>query len=121
MAGALTAVDEADTILDRLPDPGNLRERSARLRDLLDAPMRRTPEFGQQLSVREIAVLRLAAAGLGQRQIAEQLFISYNTVKSHLASSYRKLGVTTRDEAVARFADLVVTGDSHQRALRSPG
>jgi ATP/maltotriose-dependent transcriptional regulator MalT len=103
---ALAALGRADRVLDRLPDPGNLAERSARLRTLVAERLRRTSQFGEQLSDREIAVLRLAAAGLGQREIAEQLFISYNTVKSHLKTSYRKLGVTSRDDAVARFAAL---------------
>ena len=43
--------------------------------------------FGEQLSEREVTVLRLAASGLGRRQIADQLFISYNTGKTHLKTS----------------------------------
>ena len=58
------------------------------------------------LSGREIAVLRLAAAGLTQREIADQLFISFNTVKSHLRSAYSKLGVNSRDDALASLANL---------------
>ena len=117
-AAAVADLDHADDILDRLPDPGDLRERSERLRELLAAPVRRASEFGEQLTDREMSVLRLAAAGLGQRQIAEQLFISYNTVKSHLKTSYRKLGVTSRDEAVARFVALELTHDERDPAVR---
>ncbi len=62
--------------------------------------------FGEELSDREIAVLQLAGQGLTQREIADQLFVSYNTVKSHLRTTYRKLGATSRDEALARFAAL---------------
>ena len=49
-------------------------------------------EFGEQLSDREIAVLRLAGEGLTQREIADQLFISYNTVKSHLRTDLPQAG-----------------------------
>ena len=38
----------------------------------------------------------LAARGLGDREIADVLVVSVRTVESHLASAYRKLGITTR-------------------------
>ena len=95
----------ADAILDRLPDPGDLRARSRQLRQGLPTA-RHVTEFGEQLSSREVAVLQLAADGLTQREIADQLFISYNTVKSHLKATYRKLDATSRDDAVARWTEL---------------
>jgi non-specific serine/threonine protein kinase len=52
------------------------------------------------LTGREVEVLRLAAAGLTAPQIADRLFLSPRTVHTHLAAIYRKLGVTTRGEAV---------------------
>ena len=113
---AETALDHADVILNRLPDPGNLADRSVRLRALMAKPLPHASEFGERLSERESAVLRLAAAGLAQRQIAEQLFISYNTVKSHLKTSYRKLGVSSREEAVASFAALQRADEAGERA-----
>ena len=67
---------------------------------------RHLTEFGEQLSSREIVVLQLAADGLTQREIADQLFISYNTVKTHLKATYRKLGAASRDDALSRFAGL---------------
>jgi LuxR family transcriptional regulator, maltose regulon positive regulatory protein len=50
----------------------------------------------------ELVVLRLLATELSARQIGAQLFLSPNTVKSHIRSIYRKLGVSSREDAVAR-------------------
>ena len=110
-----TDLDLVDEILDRVPDPGDLRDRSARLRAQLDAPVRLASEFGDALSERELDVLRLAAEGLDQRQIGEQLFISYNTVKSHLKTAYRKLGVSSRAAAVRRLHALDGAGHLLER------
>ncbi len=106
---ATADLDLVDATLDRVSDPGDLRDRSARLRQLLDAPVRLTSQFGEELSDRELDVLRLAAEGLNQRQIGEQLFISFNTVKSHLKTAYRKLGVSSRAQAVQQLH--IVEGD----------
>jgi len=53
------------------------------------------------LTARELEVLRLVAAGAENREIAERLFVSAETVKTHLATIYRKLGVAGRAHAVA--------------------
>jgi LuxR family maltose regulon positive regulatory protein len=47
-------------------------------------------------------VLRLAGDLLGTDEIADKLFISVSTVKTHLKSSFRKLGVTDRRDAIRR-------------------
>lgn len=54
----------------------------------------------EALTEREMEVLRLAAKGLGNKQIAATLTISDRTVQGHLANIYSKLRVTTRTEAV---------------------
>lgn len=54
------------------------------------------------LSRRELEVLNLVAQGLGNRSIAESLFISENTVKNHIRSIHEKLQVHSRMEAVVR-------------------
>lgn len=53
------------------------------------------------LTEREIEVLRLVAAGLGNQQIAERLYLSPSSIKSHLSHTYGRLGVSRRDAAVA--------------------
>jgi LuxR family maltose regulon positive regulatory protein len=53
-------------------------------------------------SAAELSVLRLLATDLSQREIAAELYLSLNTVKTHTRSLYRKLGVASREEAVAR-------------------
>lgn len=53
------------------------------------------------LSRREQEVLSLLALGLRNRAIAEKLYVGEETVKSHLKSIYRKLGVSNRGEAIA--------------------
>ena len=47
-------------------------------------------------------MLRYLATGLSQREIGARLYISLNTVKSHTRELYRKLGATSRADAVAR-------------------
>lgn len=53
------------------------------------------------LSTRERQVLALMSGGLTNQEIAEQMFLSESTVKSHAASAFRRLGVHSRREAVA--------------------
>jgi DNA-binding CsgD family transcriptional regulator len=55
------------------------------------------------LSLREDAVLEMTARGLTNAQVAERLSVSVHTVKFHLASIYRKLGVANRTEAAAVY------------------
>nr|WP_243869461.1 LuxR family transcriptional regulator [Amycolatopsis granulosa] len=54
------------------------------------------------LTDRERHILDYLAAGLPSQRIAHQLFISYNTVKTHVRGLYRKLKAGSRDEALAR-------------------
>ena len=69
------------------------------------APAAARPEVtapgGSMLTSREIDVLRLLSSRLTSREIATALFISMNTLKSHLKSIYLKLGVNSRTEAVS--------------------
>jgi len=64
---------------------------------------------GEALTERETEVLRLLQGSLSLTEIAGELFISPNTVKTHAKAVYRKLGVTSRNEAVriGRYRQLV--------------
>ncbi len=60
------------------------------------------PSGDSELSAREQGVLRYLQTRLSTREIAGELFISMNTLKSHLKSVYRKLDASSRSDAVAR-------------------
>ena len=51
-------------------------------------------------------MLALMPTELSQREIGRELYLSLNTVKTHARNIFRKLGVTSRDEAVARAREL---------------
>lgn len=103
---AYEALDAAAAALARVPDPGILPDLAVSVRGRLLAPTRRPAVFGQELSGREVVVLRLLATGLSQREIAAQLYVSHNTVKTQVRTAYRKLGAGTRAQAVRTADDL---------------
>jgi LuxR family maltose regulon positive regulatory protein len=70
-------------------------------------PITHTSEpLPEPLTERELEVLRLMAAGLSNRQIAEQLVVSLGTAKSHIHHIFGKLDASSRTEAAARARDL---------------
>jgi LuxR family maltose regulon positive regulatory protein len=64
------------------------------------------PSLLEPLSERELEVLRLVAAGLSNREIADRLIITLGTAKRHINNIYAKLDVHSRVQAVARAQDL---------------
>jgi LuxR family maltose regulon positive regulatory protein len=60
------------------------------------------PRLAEPLSQREGEILRWLNSQLSLREIAGELSVSYDTVKTHTRHIYRKLGVSTRQQAVAR-------------------
>jgi DNA-binding NarL/FixJ family response regulator len=60
----------------------------------------------EALTEREVEVLKALASGARNKEIAFDLGLSESTIKTHLASIFGKLNVTTRTEAVARGRDL---------------
>ncbi|WP_301149928.1 response regulator transcription factor, partial [Mycobacterium simiae] len=61
---------------------------------------------GEELTPKELEVLRLLATRLSRREIGARLYISLNTVKTHQRAVYRKLGVAHRGAAVSRAREL---------------
>jgi LuxR family transcriptional regulator, maltose regulon positive regulatory protein len=85
----------AESVLARDPDAGVLGGRAKRLREALEERRMADP-----LSAAERRVLDLLPTQLTASQMAARLFLTRNTVKSHMSHIYRKLGVTSRTDAV---------------------
>lgn len=64
-------------------------------------------QIGSQLSIREFEVLRLIYNGKTNKQIAEELFVSINTIKKHINNFYLKLGVASRTSAIVRLREMM--------------
>jgi LuxR family maltose regulon positive regulatory protein len=97
-------------LLQALPDPGDGPGRLERTEKMLQLRATRSREAAAapfwELSQREIEVLRLLPSGLSQREIAAELYVSFNTIRTHTRVIFSKLGVTSRAEAVARAREL---------------
>ena len=68
-------------------------------------PAKRSDFDPSRLTAQESAVARLVALGMGNRQVASELFVSIKTVQFHLTHIYAKLGISTRAELAAQFRD----------------
>ena len=94
--------------LTELPDAGVLPGLADEVARELAAATERaeTHDVVQAPSGAELTVLKLIAEDLSIREISEHLFVSENTVRSHRRALYKKLGVHSRDEAIARAETL---------------
>ncbi|TAK68298.1 MAG: hypothetical protein EPO13_12180 [Actinomycetota bacterium] len=101
---AAVLLDEADAVLRRRPDVGVLAERATALRVQL-ADGLQNPAL-TMLTAAEVRLLPLLPTHLSFRAIGERLYLSPHTIKSQALSTYRKLGVSSRSEAVARAREL---------------
>jgi LuxR family maltose regulon positive regulatory protein len=113
LARAQADVDHARQEIDGFPDAGRLGTIVERLQMALDEARTRAgpPVLVEPPTEAELLVLRLLATPLSQREIGAHLFLSMNTVKTHSRELYRKLGVRSRDEAVARALELSLIDD----------
>lgn len=104
---------DAEPVIDAISDVGVMREQHAELMAQLDALQ---PDADEEFSDRELDVLAMLPSPLTTREFAEELFISRNTVKTHMRRVYRKLNASSRAEAVliARDRGLLRASDDRQ-------
>ena len=108
-AAARALVHDAREEIASCPNPGVLTEmlaaseRGLRVKVLVGGSGR------NELTERELAVLQMFESSLSLREIAAALFVSLNTVKTHAKGIYRKLGTSSREEAVAKARELGLT------------
>ena len=102
--GALAGGDHRGTSRRRIPVPirGIL---TGRLGACGQSPRAHAGGAGQ-LTERERRVLQLLTSDLSERDIGQELYVSHNTVHSHVQSIYRKLGVSSRAHALQRTREL---------------
>src|SRR5262245_14866878 len=100
------ALARARAELDELPDVGMLGDLYHETDDAIHRPARRDGFLGQDLSAAESRILAYLLEGLSVTEVAHELWLSPNTVKTHRRGIYRKLGVTTREELMARATEL---------------
>jgi LuxR family maltose regulon positive regulatory protein len=102
LARAAHDLERAQRMIAEFPDPGRLPEIAIKV--VHDLATARADDghrhLVEQPTEAELAVLRCLATGLSRREIGEQLYISLNTVKTHTRELYRKLGATSRADAV---------------------
>jgi LuxR family transcriptional regulator, maltose regulon positive regulatory protein len=111
-------LQRAQRAIAEFPDPGRLPAIAATVEQDLTTARANAGTRGivEEPSAAELAVLRCLATGLSRREIGVRLYISLNTVKTHTRELYRKLGVRSRADAVARAEALGLLG-----ATESPG
>jgi LuxR family maltose regulon positive regulatory protein len=109
---ALTHLNRATRITTWVPDVGALGTALARLRVRFGregSPSQSSAQENAPFTERELEVMALLPTALTTREIGLELFLSFNTVKTYLRRIYRKLGASSRNEAVeiARTRDLI--------------
>lgn len=101
-AVAVTILEDADDLLSSAPDGADvLRSRLGRLAERFTSGPG-APELATLLTEQERKILGLLPSTLSRREIAGELHVSMNTVKSHVRTIYRKLGTRSRRETVRR-------------------
>jgi len=99
-AGARATLAEARDILETFPDAGIFPELLERQERKLRVRKPREGQLDGELTERELDVLRLLVGELSTREMAQSLYVAPSTVRTQVKSIYRKLGVSSRGEAV---------------------
>ena len=106
LAGARTLLREVDDLLRRRPDLGTLAADAGALRAQLASERGSSVPRASALTAAELRLLPLLSTHLSFPEIAEEVFLSSNTIKSQANAIYRKPGASTRSQAVARSREL---------------
>jgi LuxR family transcriptional regulator, maltose regulon positive regulatory protein len=106
VADAKSLLDEAAEIIRRRPGMGMLEAEAEEIRAECMKALNAHDGRASTLTPAELRLMPLLSSHLSFREIGEQLFVSRNTVKTQAISVYRKFGVSSRSEAIARAADL---------------
>jgi LuxR family maltose regulon positive regulatory protein len=106
LAEACSLVADAETILRRRPGLGDLAARTRPLRKELRELMHGPGAQESMLTPAELRLVPLLATHMSFREIGEHLHVSRNTVKTQAIAVYRKLGVSSRSDAIERAATL---------------
>ena len=93
-------------ILRQRPDLGALVTATSELEARVDQVTKALPVGSSSLTPAELRIVPLLSTRLTMAEMGERLFVTRNTVKTHVVSLYRKLGVSSRDEAVERLVEL---------------
>ena len=109
VAGARAVVRQAGEIIRERPDLGALPEQAAELTATLDRIGQGTVG-ASSLTAAELRLLPLLSTHLTLLEIGERLYLSRNTVKTQAVSIYRKLGVSSRSQAMQRVRELGLLG-----------
>jgi len=96
---------EVDELLRSGGDFGSLREEAGELSATVQQ-IRASAAEAVKLTAAELRLLPLLATQLSSREIAERLFVSIHTVRAQVTAIYRKLGVSSRTQAIGRARDL---------------
>jgi LuxR family transcriptional regulator, maltose regulon positive regulatory protein len=104
--GARTLVDQAHNLIDQFTDPGVLPALLEQAEKRLGSPPPQRLALVEPLTERELTVLRLLPTRLSTREISREFSVSVNTVRSQVQAIYRKLGVSSRAEAVTQARQL---------------
>jgi LuxR family maltose regulon positive regulatory protein len=106
LAGARTLMREINELLRRRPGLGTLVGEAKILQDMLAEERGFSARGASTLTAAELRVLPLLSTHLSSHEIAADLFVSRNTIKSQVLSIYRKLGASSRSQAVERAREL---------------
>jgi LuxR family transcriptional regulator, maltose regulon positive regulatory protein len=107
-AAARTLMREIDDVLRHRPSLGTLVGEAQVLRTQLSKERIPSPLGASSLTAAELRVLPLLATHLSYPEIAAELFVSPNTIKSQAYSMFRKLGASSRSQAVALSRELAL-------------